>query len=158
MPQPNLGLWSVRGVPHRGWRCVGVDDLGEVADVCGMCQCTPIRYVHWMDHPDYPDQLGCGCDCAELMEGEYAATHSEYVLAGERQKRMKRVDQIGGLRLKAAVDQLLAADADPKNKVRLRSDRERTFLLSMRTKRVFSLGQRKWLDGIFSRFGVPVIY
>lgn len=62
------GKWAEPGVPHKGWRCVGIEDLGEPADVCEMCEVMTIRYVHAMEHPDYPEVLGCGCICAGHME------------------------------------------------------------------------------------------
>jgi hypothetical protein len=37
-----------------------------------MCESTQIRYVHTMEHPDYPETLGVGCVCAEHMEQDYA--------------------------------------------------------------------------------------
>jgi hypothetical protein len=65
------GKWSQPGVPHKGWRWVGVEDLEEPSQVCGMCESVEIRYVHFMEHPDYPDTLGVGCICAEHMADDY---------------------------------------------------------------------------------------
>lgn len=65
------GKWSQPGVPHRGWMCVGVEDLEEPAQLCEMCESVEIRYVHFMEHPDYPETLGVGCICAEHMESDY---------------------------------------------------------------------------------------
>lgn len=62
------GKWSDPGVPHKGWTCCHVEDLGEPAATCEMCEVMEIRYVHHMEHPDYPDTLGVGCVCAEHME------------------------------------------------------------------------------------------
>jgi hypothetical protein len=36
-----------------------------------MCESVEIRYVHYMEHPDYPEPLGVGCICAEHMENDY---------------------------------------------------------------------------------------
>jgi hypothetical protein len=36
-----------------------------------MCENVEIRYVHSMQHPDYPQILGVGCICAEHMEQDY---------------------------------------------------------------------------------------
>lgn len=66
------GKWSQPGVPHKGWACVDMRDLheeGEDYRTCEMCEKQAIRYVHVMEHHDYPDQLECGCDCAGYMEG-----------------------------------------------------------------------------------------
>lgn len=64
------GKWREPGVPHRGWRYVDVEDLGEPSQTCDMCEVVTIRYVHHMEHPDYPEQLGVGCVCAENMSGD----------------------------------------------------------------------------------------
>ena len=62
------GKWSTPGVPHKGWTCVHVEDLGAPSSICEMCETQAIRYVHYMEHPSYPGQLGCGCVCAGRME------------------------------------------------------------------------------------------
>jgi hypothetical protein len=67
------GKWIVAGVPHKGWICVDIDDLGEPSALCEMCEVKQIRYVHRMEHPDYPISLGCGCFCAGHMEQDPAA-------------------------------------------------------------------------------------
>ena len=65
------GKWSQPGVPHIGWTCVGVEDLEQPSELCAMCESTQIRYVHTMEHPDYPETLCVGCVCAENMEQDY---------------------------------------------------------------------------------------
>jgi len=65
------GLWDQPGVPHKGWRCIDADDLGETSGVCGMCGREEIRYVHVMEHPEYPEHLEVGCVCAEKMANDY---------------------------------------------------------------------------------------
>lgn len=35
-----------------------------------MCEGQEIRYVHYMTHSEYPEQLACGCVCAGNMEGD----------------------------------------------------------------------------------------
>ena len=69
----NRGKWAQSGVPHRGWQCVGVDDLGEPSALCEMCESVEIRYVHQMSHPDYAATLFVGCVCAEHMEQDYVS-------------------------------------------------------------------------------------
>lgn len=76
------GKWSQAGVPHRGWSCVDIEDLGEPTKTCGMCESQIIRYVHFMEHPDYPDVLEAGCVCAGHMEENVAA-------AKDREDRVK---------------------------------------------------------------------
>ena len=65
------GKWSQPGVPHKGWSCIDIEDLGEPSATCEMCETQEIRYVHHMQHPEYPDVLGCGCVCAGHMESDY---------------------------------------------------------------------------------------
>lgn len=67
------GKWVQPGVPHKGWTCVDLDDLGVPDAVCEMCETQEIRYVHYMQHRDYPAVLGVGCVCAEYMEQDYEA-------------------------------------------------------------------------------------
>lgn len=62
------GKWSQAGVPHKGWTCVGMEDLGSPCEICEMCETQEIRYSHSMSHPDYPNVLEVGCVCAEHME------------------------------------------------------------------------------------------
>lgn len=38
-----------------------------------MCEIQEIRYVHHMEHPDYPHSLAVGCVCAENMEDDYVS-------------------------------------------------------------------------------------
>ena len=84
------GKWAQAGVPHRGWRCVNVEDLGEPATVCGMCERMEIRYVHYMEHPAYPETLGCGCVCAGHMEENYqGAKRRETILRNAASRRAR---------------------------------------------------------------------
>jgi hypothetical protein len=61
------GLWEVEGLPHRGWTCLYVTDLGEPTVLCEMCGTRTLRYVHAMAHDDHPEALHVGCVCAEHM-------------------------------------------------------------------------------------------
>jgi len=88
------GKWSQAGVPHKGWSCLDIKDVGEPSATCEMCETQKIRYVHTMTHPDYPDQLGCGCDCAGRMEENYeGAKQREKILrnaAGRKRRWLSR--------------------------------------------------------------------
>ena len=81
-----MSLWDNKHIPHKGWICVGMIDLGEDADdmdfetrrdelyeQCEMCRQEGIRYVHIMKHPEYADNLRVGCICAQKMENDYTA-------------------------------------------------------------------------------------
>ena len=86
------GKWSQQGVPHKGWECVGMEDLGGLDGICEMCETTPIRYVHHMEHPDYGAVLGVGSVCAGNMEEDYAAAQERerkaQSMAGRRTRWM----------------------------------------------------------------------
>ena len=82
------GKWNQASVPHKGWTFTSVDDLGGPAAVCEMCETQDIRYVHHMEHPDYPETLGVGCVCAENMESNYEAPRRrERALRNATQRR-----------------------------------------------------------------------
>ena len=74
-----MSRWSTAGIPHKGWKHVGMEDLGENAmpgddiqyEQCEMCGNEKIRYVHLLTHTDYPDELRVGCVCASKMTNDY---------------------------------------------------------------------------------------
>ena len=92
-PASNRGKWSLQGVPHKGWRFSGLEDLGDLVGTCEMCETQSIRYVHNMDHPNYPGVLGVGSVCAGHMEGDFEAAEQRekkaVSLAGRRATWMK---------------------------------------------------------------------
>lgn len=63
--------WNQKNVPHKGWVCDFVTDLGTPDAHCAMCGREEIRFVHHMSHEDYPEGLDVGCVCAEKMEDDY---------------------------------------------------------------------------------------
>lgn len=79
------GKWSQPGVPHKGWSCVDIEDLGEPSATCEMCETQEIRYVHHMEHANYPQVLACGCVCAGHMEDNYEG-------AQQREKGMRNAN------------------------------------------------------------------
>lgn len=62
------GKWGQRGVPHKGWECVEIEDLGTANAICEMCEAQDIRYAHHMQHTNHLDILVVGCVCAGHME------------------------------------------------------------------------------------------
>jgi hypothetical protein len=80
--------WRSSGVPHRGWVCIDVEDLGEPEGNCDMCE-TEIRYVHVMRHPQSGD-IRVGCICAGHMERDYAAPLDRERRLKNRSKRRER--------------------------------------------------------------------
>jgi hypothetical protein len=84
------GKWANENVPHRGWYCVGVEDLGEPTGICEMCELREIRFVHYMEHDKYPDRLGVGCVCAEHMEKDYTSPKKREATLRNAATRRKR--------------------------------------------------------------------
>jgi hypothetical protein len=84
------GKWAQPGVPHKGWSCIGIDDLGEPSATCEMCERQEIRCVHTMRHPDYPDQLECGWVCAGHMEQDLVGAQSRESRLRNAASRRKR--------------------------------------------------------------------
>lgn len=66
------GKWSHKGVPHKGWTCIDVEDRGVPDWICEMCETQSIRFVHYMEHRDYDQILGVGCVCAGNLEESVA--------------------------------------------------------------------------------------
>ncbi len=81
---PNL--WKRQSVPHQGWTCVGVEDLGAPVGICQMCGYQIIRYAHQMEHPQYAG-LSVGCVCAGRMEGDVAGAKRREAEFKNRQAR-----------------------------------------------------------------------
>lgn len=87
-PGNGRGKWAQVGVPHKGWTCVNVEDLGEPSQICQMCEVMEIRYVQYMQHPSYPQILGCGLVCAGHMEGNlFRAENRDKALKSNARKR-----------------------------------------------------------------------
>lgn len=82
-------LWKREDVPHSGWTCVGVEDLGAPVGICQMCGSQIIRYAHQMEHPQY-GSLSVGCVCAGRMEGNAeAAKHREAEFKKTQSRRLR---------------------------------------------------------------------
>lgn len=84
------GKWSVAGVPHRGWVCIEVEDLGEPSKICEMCESTEVRFVHYMQNDTYADVLAVGCICAGHMSEDLAgARHRDDRMRSRSAKRKR---------------------------------------------------------------------
>jgi len=90
------GKWSQPGVPHRGWVCVDVEDLGSPSAICEMCETAEIRYVHHMQHDDYLAGLGVGCICAENMEQDYVGPRLREKRLRQRAQRRQTCAGVDG--------------------------------------------------------------
>lgn len=72
-----MNLWNNPGIPHKGWTCIGMEDLAEFVNLskfehehCEMCDKEKIRYIHIMKNDD-GSILRVGSNCAALMEDDY---------------------------------------------------------------------------------------
>lgn len=81
-----VGLWDNKGMPHKGWSCSGMEDLGAPDGQCEMCGKEEIRYVHFMQHSEVKGTISVGCVCAEKMEEEYGNDRSA---ARQREAKLK---------------------------------------------------------------------
>lgn len=85
-----MARWNSAGIPHKGWKYLGIEDLGEDLlpdeevefEQCEMCGKEKIRYVHLLEHPDYHGEIRVGCVCASKMI-------DDYVNPQEREKDLK---------------------------------------------------------------------
>ncbi|ANG63132.1 hypothetical protein A8C75_12050 [Marinobacterium aestuarii] len=84
------GKWSQSGVPHKGWSCEYIEDLGSPSEVCHMCESQNIRYVHYMSHHEYPEVLAVGCVCAGHMEDDLNAAKERDVQMHSRARKRKQ--------------------------------------------------------------------
>ena len=80
------GLCRRPGVPLRDWHCVGEEDLGRGGpyEVCQWCPYhQPIRHVRVMCHPNWPEEVRAGRDCADLMSGYAPPKHDREFRRGD---------------------------------------------------------------------------
>lgn len=86
--------WDQSGIPQKGWVCIDVIDVGADGPIedtdyesCEMCSNEKIRYVHIMEHPNYPRPLRVGCVCSGKMSGDYQGARQREVKLSNRAKR-----------------------------------------------------------------------
>lgn len=84
-----MRVWNKAGIPHKGWVCVKMEDLGEPEFTCEMCGKEEIRFKHHMFHELENKQIAVGCVCAGAMQNGYEnALEREY----EFRKMVSRLD------------------------------------------------------------------
>ena len=83
------GKWTQPGIPHKGWTCVDIEDLGSPDHVCEMCELADVRYVHVMEHPAY-GALRVGCICAGHMEENLVGARKREAAFKSTRKRRAR--------------------------------------------------------------------
>lgn len=89
--------WDRPGIPHKGWRCVGLEDLNPNNDPadeveyaqCQMCGREQIRYVHIMKHNETGQELSVGTICAEKMSEDYVGPKKREREIINRMRRQK---------------------------------------------------------------------
>lgn len=74
----STGKWTHDDVPKSGWVCAHIFVIGkdDPLQVCEMCETQSIRFVHVMEHPDFPEALEAGCICAGHMEDDVEGARS----------------------------------------------------------------------------------
>jgi hypothetical protein len=83
--------WDRLGIPHKGWTCVGIDDLGEGnSQSCEMCGNERVRFLHVMEHPEIEESFSVGCVCSAKMTGDYAAAQERTTVMKNRAERRRR--------------------------------------------------------------------
>lgn len=94
------GRWTLPGVPHKGWHLVNSVDLKPADskdeyehEKCEMCRTEGLRYVHYMEHPEYDGVLSVGSTCAEKMAEEYVDPDNQESMSALRQNDHSLVTQ-----------------------------------------------------------------
>jgi hypothetical protein len=108
--QTYLGKWSESGVPHRGWECIYIDDLGAPSQICEMCESHDIRYVHHMQHSEYSEILEVGCICAGHMEQNVARAKQREASLRKASSRRKRWPSLKAWRLSRSGNPTISKD------------------------------------------------
>ena len=84
------GKWTQPGVPHRGWRCVDIEERDAQDHLCEMCEARLVRFVHVMEHDGYDSVLRVGCVCAGYMEEDLVeARRREVSFKNDRSRRTR---------------------------------------------------------------------
>ena len=65
------GMWLDRAFPRIGWRCQGMEDVGDPGRSCEMCGAGGVRYIHLLVHDAVPQVMAVGTECALDMEGDF---------------------------------------------------------------------------------------
>jgi hypothetical protein len=72
VPEASIAVPVERQPPDLGWTCIDVEDLGAdgsdyIPGVCEKCGNDVLRFLHTLEHPDWPEQMVVGCICASRM-------------------------------------------------------------------------------------------
>lgn len=146
----DFGNWSVAGVPHKGWVCLGIDDLGEPSETCEMCQTAEVRFVHMVWHRDW-GEMRVGCVCAGRMTDDVAGAHARE----EELKACLRSPRKAAARsLIDGADQVLAHQLTDKERDFVRSIRARAERMwtARSDKHDLTPRQQDWFAAIYKRY------
>lgn len=108
-----FGKWSVAGIPHKDWRCVGeFDAKEEFGDLvtCEMCEKQEIRFVHVMEHAQHDQTLNCGCVCASHMSGDSKNAEAREKKMRSRASRRSNFPKRKGWKVSAKGNPYMKAD------------------------------------------------
>ena len=73
--------------PTEGWICEWVEDMEEPEEVCELCGCSRVRFLHHMQHPAVPESITVGCLCDGIMSGDELGALEREREARNRAKR-----------------------------------------------------------------------
>jgi hypothetical protein len=65
------GKWLDPTVPKTGWFCDTMDDAGGDGQLCEMCGCAEVRWLHVLVHDSYDGRIAVGTRCAEELEVDF---------------------------------------------------------------------------------------
>lgn len=65
-------IWNKEGIPHKGWSCVKVIDSGHASSKCEMCGNGTVRYIHYLEHDDYSEDIKVGSECSKKLAENYS--------------------------------------------------------------------------------------
>jgi hypothetical protein len=65
-------IWSKEEIPHKGWHCKNIVDTGCAKSKCEMCGNGTVRYVHYLEHDNYPDLIEVGSECSRKLAENYS--------------------------------------------------------------------------------------
>ena len=90
-----MARWERQGIPHKGWKEIGVEDLGESLEFgdhveyeqCEMCGQEKYVMFTFCDIPNFNGELRVGCVCAEHMTDDYINPQKT---EGELKNRLNR--------------------------------------------------------------------
>lgn len=75
------------GLPTEGWICEWIEDNDEPEEVCELCGCSRVRFLHHMRHPRVADTIAVGCLCDGVMSGDELGAVAREREARNRAKR-----------------------------------------------------------------------